>query len=289
MTIKEIDFKLINSKSESKVFKFTNADGTVYDMAGSSVKCLLYLTSTPTEIVCVVDTVTGKITVPFSGTHTINNGVFEYIIEETKATLDVIPLVRGNISIVDYVPFSESIQAYLNSEVPANMVLSEDYRNQRIFFWRRILQSAFNISDADLNIEEKWPILVNALLAKLVVYDALILAAKGNLMGFFGGSFTSSESTGQGGIKSVETGPTKVEYFPVGDTLETIFKPNSQGISVLDTFKEGICSLAEFLRVKFYICPERKTIMGPRVYKNPDWDYPTLFDIVYKNDIVSQG
>jgi len=278
MTVKEIDFKLIKGKAESKVFKFTNFDGTIYNMVDSTAKCLLYLTLTPIEIVCNVDEINGKITVPFTITHSAINGTFEYIIEETKVSTEVIPLVKGNITVLDYVPFSETIQAYLNAELPANIVLSEDYRNQRIFFWRKILQSAFNIADQDLNIEEKWPILVNALLAKLVVYDALILAAKGNLIGFFGGSFTSSESTGQGGVKSIETGPTRVEYFPVGDTIETMFKRNAQGVSALDTFKEDICGLSEFLQVKLPMCAERNMIITPKYFQNPDWVYPTLSD-----------
>ena len=97
MTIKEIDFQLIQAKSENKKFAFTNEDETVYDMTGSSAKCFLYLTTTPTEIICTIDVPTGVITVPFNATHSADIGTYEYIIEETKATTEVVPIVNDKL------------------------------------------------------------------------------------------------------------------------------------------------------------------------------------------------
>ena len=278
MIIKEIDFRLIKDKIESKVFGFTNADDTVYDMIDSTAKCKLYLTSTPIEIPCDIDTVNGKITIPFTATHSATNGTFEYILEETKVTEEVIPLVKGNITVLDYVPFSENIQAYLNSELPANITLTEDYRNQRIFYWRRILQVAFNIANANINIEEKWPTLVNALLAKLVVYDAMMLASRGSFMAFMGGDYTSSDDLG-GPVSKIQTGPAMVDFHSTSKALSEMFQPGSSGISAFDTMLVDLCGLASFLKVKIPMCKGKYIPIVPKYCQNPDWDYPTLDDM----------
>ena len=278
MTVKEIDFKLVRAKIESKVFKFTNSDGTVYDMTDSTAVCHLYLTGTPTDIPCTIDVGTGKVTVPFTATHSAGLGVFEYILEEIKISTEVIPLVQGNIQVIEYVPFSESIEAFLRSELPANILLTEDYRNQRILYWRYILQDAFLIADVDLNIESAWPTLVNALLAKLVVYDALMLSARGSFMAFLGGDYTTTDTIG-GTISKIETGPTNVEYFDTAKGLESMLKPNSSGQTGLETLTDDICGLANHLRVKVSMCKGNKIPISPKYFQNANWAYPTLDDM----------
>lgn len=272
MAIGEIDFELIEDKASNKVFKFTNADGSVYDMTGSTAKCKLYLNpTTPEEINCSIIVATGEIIVPFTTTHTDNQGTFEYIIEETKVALDVIPLVKGNVIILPYTPFSESIEAYINSELPANLTLTMDFRNQKIIYWRRILQEAFEINDADLNIESKWPELVNALLAKLVVHDAIELAMKGSFIQFLGGNFTDTTTIGGGGLKAVETGPTRVEYYDTATSVKNAFSSTQGGISMFDALGQSICGLANFLKIKLPMCEGNKVVIVPKYYENPNW------------------
>lgn len=288
MTIKEIDFQLIEDKAESKVFRFTNSDGSVYDMTDSTAQCHLYLDPvTPTSFACTIDVVTGKVTVPFTAIHTDNTGTFEYIIEETKISTAVIPLVKGQAIVVPYTPFSETLGAYLNSELPANLVLTTDYINQRVMYWRRVLQSAFNIADADLNIEASWPTLVNALIAKLVVYDAMILAARGSFIQFMGGSYQSTaDVSGGGAIKSVETGPARVEYYDAAASAKSAFSSSPGKQSMFEALLESTCGLANQLHVKLHMCSGNKVPIGPQYFQNPDWDYPTLDEIV---DVPSQG
>lgn len=285
--MKEVDFKLVISKDEDKLFKFTNADGTVYDMTGSSVICKFYKNpSSPDNISCSINVSTGVITVPFTSSLVDSNGVFEYLIEETTASSDIIPLVKGNITVLDYTPFSETIEAYLISELPANITLTENYRNQRIFYWRRILQDAFNISDSNLNIEEAWPILVNVLIAKLVVYDAMMLAAKGSFMAFLGGDYTISDSIG-GPIRKIETGPANVEFHPISDSLKSVFQPGSSGVSSFDIMLKDLCGLSNKLEVKLNMCDGNKITVSSKYFKNNDWDYPTLNDIDNINNLQS--
>jgi len=290
MTIKEIDFKLIKDKAESKVFKFTNADGTVYDMTDSTANCIFYNGGEePTEIECDIDVSTGKITIPFTITHTDTNGTFEYILEEdVGGTGTILPLVKGNISVLDYQPFSETIETYLKSDLPANILLTEDYRNQRIFYWRRILQAAFEIADEDINTEEEWPTLVNALLAKLVVYDAMKLAATGSLFAFWGGDYTSSDDIG-GPVSRIETGPTSVEFHSVSKSLSELFKPGIGGITPFDAFLVDLCGLANYLKVKVPMCTGNLITISPKYYQNPEWAYPTLEELIAATGVVSQG
>lgn len=277
MTIKEIDFQLIQEKAESKVFSLTNSDGTVYDMTDSSAICHLYLTpgSASIDITCTINVARGEISIPFLTTHTSTIGTFEYTIEETKVPAQLVQIVRGNIIVLPYVPFSESIEAYLRSELPANLTLSADYRNQRIMYWRRILQGAFNITDSNLNIESAWPTLVNALIAKLVVYDAMMLGARGSFMAFMGGDFTVNTNTGAP-VKKIETGPTNVEFHSTSKSLREMFQPNANGYSAFTTIVEELCGLANFLKVKVPMCRGNTIGVTPKFYKNPKWDYPTL-------------
>jgi len=291
MIIKEIDFKLIKDKDESKIFAFTNADGTAYDMTDSTAECKLYLDpSSPVSITSNINVGTGKITIPFLAVHTVGNGTFEYILEEdVGGGGTILALVKGNITILDYVPFSETIQAYLNSELPANITLTEDYRNQRIFYWRRILQTAFEIADDNINIEEKWPTLVNILIAKLVVYDAMMLASRGSFMAFMGGDYTSSDDLG-GPVSKIATGPASVDFHSTSKALSEMLQPGSSGMSVLDVMMVDLCGLSRRLGVKVPMCSDKYIPITPKYYQNPDWDYPTLDDMDdHIQTEVSQG
>lgn len=289
MNVKEIDYKLIKDKAESKVFTFTNADDTVYDMTDSTAECKFYKDSSPTTIGCNIDVANGKITIPFLAIHTDINGIFEFILEEDVGGAGtILPLVKGNITVLDYTPFSETIQAYLNSELPANITLTENYRNQRIFYWRRLLQAAFEISDGNINIEEKWPTLVNALLAKLVVYDAMMLASRGSFFAFLGGDYTSSTDLG-GPVSKVVTGPSTVEFHSTSKALNEMFQPGSSGVSMLDVMLVDLCGLSHHLGVKVPMCTGKHIPITPKYYQNPDWDYPTLDDMDDNLGVVSQG
>jgi hypothetical protein len=291
MITREIDFQLIKDKDKSKVFLFTNSDGSIYSMTGSTAICKVYIDpQTPTEITCTVDATLGRIIVPFLALHTSALGLFEYVIEETKTGNVIVPLIKGNITVINYTPFSETIEAYLRSELPGSVTLTEDFRNQKIIYWRKLLQTAFSISDANLNIESAWPTLVNALIAKLVVYDALMLATKGSFLAFLGGDYTSSTEAG-GPVKKIETGPSNVEFYSTADGLKSMLQLNAQGVSPLDTLTSDLCGLSNYLGVKLYMCKGNDIKITPRVFQNPDWDYPTLDDMddMIESNPVSQG
>ncbi len=280
--MKEIDFTLYIGKSQSRTFGFTNEDDTVYDFTNSTVKLLFYLTAIPLEVSGFVTILTGKVLFNFNSSDLVTEGKYEYVIEETKQNGSKVLLSGGNILLKEYRPFSEVIDAYLSTELPANIILTENYRIQKITYWRRFLQSAFGIAENSLEIDSAWPVMVNALIAKLVAYDALMLAAKGSLIHFFGGDFT--QTSGQGGpVSKIETGPSNVEFFSVGQVLEQVLKAGPQG-SALDTLTSDICGLASFLRVKVPMCKAAKIPMIPRFYTNEDFKLPSQ-----QTTVVSQG
>jgi len=285
MTVKEIDFKLVENKAETKTFRFTDSDGSIYDMTDSTAVCKFYKDpSAPTNISATIDIGAGTVSVPFTIVHSDTLGTYEYIIEETKLSLEVIPLVKGNIDVLPYTPFSESIEAYLRSELPANLTLTPDYQNQRIMFWRRIFQSAFNIPDPHLNIESSWPILANALFAKLVVYDALMLSASGSFIQFLGGDYTETETISAGGVKRVTTGPAEVEYFDSASSAKQAFAASAGNLSMFEALREGLCGLVNFLGVKINMCKGNDIIIVPQYHQNPNWAYPTLSSVSFPEE-----
>lgn len=283
--MRELDFILYKDKAQVKIFGFTNDDDTVYDMTGSTVNLLFYKTSTPEEIAGSITLLTGKISFTFTDTQTDTLGIYEYLVEETKQDLSKVILSKGNIVVKDYVPFSNSVESFLDTELPTNIKLEENYRNQRLTYWRRFLMDAFSITEANLEVESSWPIMANALLAKLIAYDALTLAAKGSLLQFMGGDFT--KLTGQGGpIKKIETGPSNVEFYSVMDTIDKLLKPSPSGTTVLEMLSGDICGLAAKLKVKLPMCKDTSWVnpIVPQYYQNPDWAYPTL-----EEEVVSIG
>jgi len=280
LPILEIDFALIKDKAEDKVFTFTNADGSVYDMTDSTAVCKLYKDpDNPISINCTITVLTGKITIPFTTSHSDTLGTFEYILEETRTGGAVIPLLKGNIIVERYTPFSESITAWLKSELPANLTLTVNFQNQRLFYWRKILQNAFEIIDADLNKESAWPDMVNALFAKLIVYDALELALKGSFAAFLGGDYTTTTTISLGDIKSVETGPTKVEYFGMASSVKEALSKTQGGLSMFELIKQSLCGLARYLGVQLSMCDQLKTVIVPKYYENPNWVGTEITDL----------
>jgi hypothetical protein len=284
--MKEIDFTLYADKTGSRTFGFTNQDNSIYDLTGSIVDMLLYLDpSSPVTISGTINIITGKVTFTFNTSNTDNTGIYEYIIEETKLNTSKVLLTRGNIIIKEYVPFSLSVEAFLATELPIDITLNDNFVTQKIIYWRTFLMSAFNIST--IYNDSVWSPMQNALIAKLVAYEVLTLAAKGSLLSVLGGTYNTTTSSSEGGVKRIVTGPAEVEFFPAGDTIQQIFKQDTAGNSVLDSLVKDICGLASFLKVKVPMCKYVNVIIGPKYYQNANWHMPTAEEI--ENTVISQG
>lgn len=287
---KEIDFKLKVDKAASKTFTFTNDDGSVYDLTGSIITFKLYLGGSEqasTDIIGSVVLLTGKVSFTFTTTHTDNIGNYEYIIEETKTDTSLVELVKGNLIIEEEVPFTTSIDAFLSTELPATIRLAENYKQQRILYWKVFLQDAAEVIDSNLFNDTSWSLLYRMLISKLVAYDALEMAAKGAYFQFMGGSYTDPGETPGGPVKKITTGPSDVEFHDTVNALDKIFATGSGGVSGWDTLQINLCGLAHKIGVKIPMCSGVQIIIVPTKEKNPDWSYPILNDL--QDLVVSVG
>lgn len=290
--IKEIDFQLFINKTQEKGFVFRNDDGTYYDLTDAVVNLNWYRggeNEAPVVIQGTVTVSTASVIFRFESTDVNDLGVTEYVVVSTKVGVEDV-LTKGNITVSEYLPFSTSIDAFLQTELPEGVVLSDNFVNQKIMYWRLFLQDAFNISDSLVQVDSAWPVLVNALIAKLIAYEALTIAIRGSLMKTFG-SYTesSSSSSSQGGIKSIETGPTKVEFLPAGDVVTNLAKATSAGSNgLMEDLKTVMCGLASKLQVKLPMC--KAPVIGGlfQVYRNVEWEKITLADIL-EEPLVSRG
>ncbi len=272
--MKELDFILYSGKNQSKTFIFTNLDDTIYDLTGSSVIMNVYIDPVnPLVINGAITIATGRVLFNFPAIDFSIPGLYEYLIEETKPDTSKVPLVRGNVKVEDYVPFSQAIDAFLDTDLPADITLEENYKMQRILYWRTFLANAFYIPSGSINIDSAWPMMANALISKLIAYDTLMRAAKGSLLHLLGTTTSSSSSTTTtGGIQEIETGPARVRFFQPSETMQQIFTSTSkEGFSALDTLISDICGLANFLKVKVPMCKGNKVVINPKYYQNSDW------------------
>ena len=127
------------------------------------------------------------------------------------------------------------------------------------------------IKPVDIHNYIAYPALVNNLIAKLVVYDAFMKAAQGAMvlmMQTASGSgpeyqskfeqMSEDSGEGHGQEKSIETGPAKVEWYDVANSIDAFFKNGAgeDGTSVFDILRRQICALAARLKIKLWMCPK---------------------------------
>lgn len=285
--MKELDFILYSGKNQTKTFIFTNLDDTIYNFTGSTVVMNVYVDPlSPMVISGTITIATGRVLFNFPGVDFSIPGIYEYIIEETKSDTTKVPLIRGNLKVEEYIPFSQAIDAFLDTDLPADITLDENYKMQRILYWRTFLASAFYIPQASINTDSAWSMMANALISKLVAYDALMRAAKGSLLHLLSTSSSTTTSSTTGGIQEIETGPARVRFFQPSETMQQVFSSTSkEGFSVLDTLISDICGLANFLKVKVPMCKGNKVVINPQRYVNTDWLPATTLD----DTVTSQG
>lgn len=199
-------------------------------------------------------------------------------------------------SVVDEAGITASLGIYIQDEKPVNLIITQDKQNNRVRYWRHYLQTLIdpNILDADLDDESKWPFLVNVLMAKLVIYDCILLEYKNLAVTATGSSGDVDDpSPGTGPVKKIETGPTNAEWYDGSDVLSNMFKPNTQGQTTMDGLQQDLCMLAKRVRIYLPICG--KLNEGPIIPIKAEMDPlegNTVHDILNRyniSDIVSAG
>lgn len=143
--------------------------------------------------------------------------------------------------------------------------------------WQMYLQPLVfipvEISESDTFNEVKWPGLVKMLIAQLSAYDVILQSANA----FIAMASSNSSSEGETGgeptpiedleqqIKSIETGPSKTEWFENKSYLEdseaienlaNAFSLATKAGGALDQLRMSICQLASRLRIFLPICDQ---------------------------------
>lgn len=174
-----------------------------------------------------------------------------------------------------------TINEYIDLEVPGNLALDSKWVQGKKKYWELFMEPGFKSIPEELRCEN-FEDMCNSLIAKLVVYDAFQMAAMGSFIAFIGGSSNTNKETevdpdsepDGGNIKSIETGPTKVEFYSTSTALKDLLSSNGQNGSVMDMLFKGICSMASRVGIKVPYCDDDRSlynnrfkVSGPRVQK----------------------
>lgn len=177
------------------------------------------------------------------------------------------------------VPLIQLIDQYLPGSLVGDSSINEKANliNKWQLFLQPLVESPNPVPIEQIHNEFAWPGLSNYLIAQLCAYDIILQGANQFLSQ--SGSESSSSSSDSGTIdptsrivKSVETGPSKVEWFEnrSSEELERIgnaFASATRVGGALDQLKISICQLASRLKIKLAMCPPLpKNNMGIRVF-----------------------
>lgn len=175
---------------------------------------------------------------------------------------------------------------------PTSIIGTIRNHNQKDFLiakWQQYLQPLVinpEVAIVNTHLSQNWPPLVNSLIAKLVVIDIVEMESTAFLLNVEQAganqtipntSNTSTTSSSNGGIKSIETGPTKVERFEDKDSssvsektwnLAKTFKDLIVKDGVLDMLKKSACQDSKRLSIYLPMCgPLPNKVFSPSVVK----------------------
>lgn len=220
-----------------------------------------------------------------SGTYTVTLKVSNS--EGTSELYSESIIINGTNNIFISTTILELISHYI-----PNAIMNETSTNEKINLirkWQMYLQPLvfipIEVDESDTFNEIKWPGLVKMLIAQLSSYDTILQAA--NAFIAISSSNSSGSNTGEDGepipigeleqqIKSIETGPTKTEWFEnksylenaeAAEHLANAFATSTKAGGALDQLRLSICQLSARLRIYLPICDQLSTnTIAPKVF-----------------------
>ena len=166
------------------------------------------------------------------------------------------------------------------------------------------------INELDYLNELAYTPLANALIASLAAWSSITQAAQSlalagsnnNTAGGGGNSQTTQTGGSSGGLKAIETGPSRVEWYDNSEMVRNIFSTRGSSVSssgglmspFFQTYLNEICGLAARLGIQLPMCPviytpvihhrvvKKNHVPGNILYCSPilNWDaYPNQFTI----------
>lgn len=156
------------------------------------------------------------------------------------------------ISISDQVVISLSINQLVDSQLPSGLLIDEVAKVGLIQKWQLYIAPLVipKVTGSDIFTESAYDSLVNALIADLVTYDLILIAAKQTMVSMQQNT-VDPNTKGGAAIKKIETGPSNVEWYNSSDFWGPLLKSGG----VADIIKESICQLGARLRIPFPMCP----------------------------------
>lgn len=252
---RKTDFNLAKSSRESLTWNLRDG-GVPYETGSKIYKLEVWDRAEPRSLIFTItpatDQGTGYVAMELQSTHTVRDGQHDYILSEQVSAGQFIPMGYGVINFIDllkYVPFTDLVKG----ETPGGLEIPLAFIHQKSLEYRSIFKLHINaaIELSDVQIDSSWPLLYNMLIAKLTVHDYLLKGLQGTLVQGAPGEGNSAN------IKSIETGPAKVEFLDRTRGLSDFMK-TSNGISAFDSLRTDLCGLAAALKIRLRICPERK-------------------------------
>lgn len=175
---------------------------------------------------------------------------------------------------------SNSIYVLINTYIPYSIFgkVPSSIKQQFIEKWQLYIQPLVNheIPVEDFNNELYYEALENQLIMELAAYDYMLLNIQ-NVINATSqtiindnsqSSGSSSNTSSEGSIKKIVTGPTEVEYFndteSEKDFISNITKAVQPG-GFIDILKQNLCMLAGRLDIYLPICENQTRVVVPRV------------------------
>lgn len=176
-------------------------------------------------------------------------GIYNLILSETNAEGTGQKTIQ--IVVTQFPSLNLTIISMIKGDLPTGFVVDPLLLDQDIKKWQLYLQPEMVpvIADSDVFIETAWPTLANVMIAKLVVYEIILRGASQAVT-------ATSNNSGKGGLKKLETGPSNAEWYDGSVFWSSIFKGGPD--SVIGQLLGEICLYANRLKITLPFCPKRR-------------------------------
>lgn len=146
--------------------------------------------------------------------------------------------------------------------LPAGFSVSPDFISQNINKWQLLLWDSFStvvLPDDKYDIT-KYPEESLNLFASLVVYEVMQVALTGNFLEALNSATTAeSGSSSSGGVKSIKTGPTEVEYHDSVTAFSKLMSNAGAPGGIMELLTGQTCMYASQWGIKLPWCLGTKT------------------------------
>jgi PKD repeat protein len=174
------------------------------------------------------------------------DGVYPVELTATKDAVD--SKVKFSIVVTTENRVNLTIRDMVKFEAPSIVDTNPIGLTQKIKAWQIYLQPLVDapyapIEPADAFNEWKWPSIFNQLIAKLVIWELVVGGA--------GKTAIQQGSTSSGGLKSIETGPSKAEWYDAS----TMWKDMMSEGGFIDNMTQELCMVAALAGIQLPMCP----------------------------------